>query len=239
VSDPQGLSYDLLAEDYERGRAGWPSAILDGIEARQVLDLAAGTGKLTVLLVTHYDDVVAVEPLAGMRANLERKASGVRVLTGCAEQIPLDDASVDAVFVAEAFHWFDSHAAVREIERVLRPGGVVLVCFNEWGAFDPPIADSARALLEETYARLPEPGGPKIQSGDWKRGFTTPLDEVTIDHEWTTDREGVAAHYLSTSAMGALSEDERLDLREKLIARLAEVEYRLRLTARAFRTEIP
>jgi len=62
---------------------------------------------------------------------------------------------------------------------------------------------------------------------------------VAIDHEWTTDREGVAAHYLSTSAMGALSEDERLDLRERLIDRLAEVEYRLRLTARVFRTEVP
>ena len=239
VSDAQGLSYSPFAADYERGRAGFTPAILEGIEATHALDLAAGTGKLTRLLVERYPDVVAVEPLEAMRSILERNVPGARALAGTAEAIPLHDDSVDAVFVAEAFHWFDSDAAVREIGRVLRPGGTVLVCFNEWGAFEPPIGDAAEALLEEVYARLPTPGGPKIQSGEWRRGFSTPLRESTTEHVWTTDREGVAAHHLSTSSMSGLPEAERLRVRAALVELLDDVEYRLAVTTRVFRTELP
>src|SRR3954463_6409624 len=107
-------SFDALAAEYERGRPGWPAAALDAMADRlglhassTVLDLAAGTGKLTRLLVPRFATVIAVEPLDGMRAVLERVVPGVRALAGTAESIPLEDASVDAVVVAEAFHWFD------------------------------------------------------------------------------------------------------------------------------------
>ena len=93
LADPQGLAFDPVAEDYDRGRAGWPPELLDGIEAESVLDLGAGTGKLTQLLVDRYPEVHAVEPLAGMRAILARNAPGADVLPGSAERIPLDDAS--------------------------------------------------------------------------------------------------------------------------------------------------
>ena len=95
-----------------------------------MLDLAAGTGKLTRVLAEHADDVVAVEPLDGMRRVLERRLPHVRVLAGTAEAIPLADGAVDAVFVAEAFHWFDLPRAVAEIARVLRPGGGLAVLWN-------------------------------------------------------------------------------------------------------------
>src|SRR5207248_3608785 len=132
MSDPQGLAFDPVAEDYDLGRAGWPAELLDGIEAEHVLDLAAGTGKLTKQLVERFPSVTAVEPLAGMRAVLARNVPEADVLAGGAEEIPLGDASADAAFVAEAFHWFDSAAAVRELARVLRPGGALVVCFNDW-----------------------------------------------------------------------------------------------------------
>ena len=239
MSDPQGLAFERLAEDYERGRAGWPAAMLDGVDGDAALDLAAGTGKLTRLLVERFDTVVAVEPLAGMRTVLTRIAPEADVLPGTAERIPLDDASVDAVFVAEAFHWFDSAAAVREIARVLRRGGTPLVCFNHWlSGLRPPIGAEAEAVLEERWSRLPTPGGTKVESGAWKDGFAgapfTPLEERTFDHEWTATREDVAAYYVSTSSMGALPDDEREELRGELLDALDDVEYRLPLEARAF-----
>ena len=235
MSDPQGLAFDPFAADYDLGRPGWPPELLDGIGGDEVLDLAAGTGKLTSLLVETYPRVIAVEPLASMRAFITPEAE---VLDGTAEAIPLADASVDAVFVAEAFHWFDSAAAVAELARVLRVGGAVVVCFNEYNAYDPPIGDAARAALEERWSRLPPPGGPKVHSGEWKLGFEgqpfTPLAERAIDYEHITNREGVAAYYVSVSSMGSLTEAERLALRAELLDALADVPYRLALTARVF-----
>jgi hypothetical protein len=127
---------------------------------------------------------------------------------------------------------------VAELARVLRVGGAVVVCFNEYNAYDPPIGDAARAALEERWSRLPPPGGPKVQSGEWKLGFEgssfTPLAERTVDHELETDREGVAAYYVSVSSMGSLPEAERQALRADLVEALADVPYRLPLTARVF-----
>ena len=239
MSDPQGLAFDQLAEDYDLGRSGWPPAMLDGVDGDTVLDLAAGTGKLTALLVERYPHVIAVEPLAGMRALLELNAPDAEALAGSAERIPLDDASVDAVFVAEAFHWFDSDAAVREVARVLRSGGTLVVCFNDWLAnFDPDPPAEVRLLLDDARATLPPPGGPKVQSGAWKRGFEsapfTPLEHRSIRHEWSTTREGVAGYHVSTSSMGALAATEREALREQLIALLPDVRYSLSLEAQVF-----
>ncbi|HYF45950.1 MAG TPA: class I SAM-dependent methyltransferase [Acidimicrobiales bacterium] len=110
-------------------RPGYPAAAVDllgvgpGVD---VLDLAAGTGKLTVDLVARGAHVVAVEPIPEMRARLE----GVEALDGTAEAIPLDDASVDVVTVAQAFHWFDAPAALAECRRVLRPGGLLAMLWN-------------------------------------------------------------------------------------------------------------
>jgi ubiquinone/menaquinone biosynthesis C-methylase UbiE len=242
-ADPQGLAFDALAEDYDLGRAGWPSGILDGVRGEAVLDLGAGTGKLTALLVRHYPDVTAVEPLAGMRVVLVRQVPRATVIPGNAERIPLDDCSVDAVFVAEAFHWFDSHAAGREVARVLRPGGTLLVCFNEWsGDFEPRLPREVRDELRVVRSRLPTPGVAKVQSGEWRRGIERspfrPLEERSVAHTWTTGREGIAAYYASTSAMGSLPADERLALRERLLALLPDVAYRLPIEARVYRTRI-
>jgi SAM-dependent methyltransferase len=240
VSDPQGLAFQELAEDYDLGRPPWPPELLHGIDGSAALDLAAGTGKLTSLLVERFDDVHAVEPLAGMRAVLERNVPRAHVLPGSAERIPLDDASVDAAFVAEAFHWFDSKTAVMELARVLREGGVLVVCFNEWSGFEPPLPDAVRAELADVWKGLPPPGGPKVQSGEWKLGFAgspfAPFEETHGRHFWTTTRESVASYFVSTSSMGSLPAPERAALRARLVDQLAPVDYRLELDAHAFRT---
>ena len=116
------------ADVYERGRPDYPAAAIAKIverlglrPGRTVLDLAAGTGKLTRLLAPSGANVIAVEPVHEMRAELERRVPGIAALAGTAERIPLTDGYVDAVTVGQAFHWFDADKALREIHRVLTP----------------------------------------------------------------------------------------------------------------------
>jgi SAM-dependent methyltransferase len=129
----QASSFGAAAATYERGRPSYPSRAIDWLlppGARRVLDLGAGTGKLTRLLRGRGLDVVAVEPSAGMREQLTRSVSGAEVQAGTAEDIPLDDGSVDAVLVAQAWHWVDPRRAVPEVARVLIPGGQLGLLWN-------------------------------------------------------------------------------------------------------------
>ncbi len=101
-----------------------------GWDARDVLDLGAGTGKLTTRLVERGLDVIAVDPIAEMLDVLRATLPDTPALLGTAEQIPLRDNSVDAVLVAQAWHWFDPERAVAEVARVLRPGGRLGLVWN-------------------------------------------------------------------------------------------------------------
>jgi SAM-dependent methyltransferase len=118
-------SFGSAADAYAVGRPSYPEEAVEWVlppSPKRVLDLAAGTGRLTERLLERRVDVVAVEPSDEMRAHIPRQATA---LAGTAEQIPLGDASVDCVVVGQAFHWFDGAAAMTEIARVLRPGGTV------------------------------------------------------------------------------------------------------------------
>ena len=132
----------------------YPPAVLDVLPLAadaEVLDLGAGTGKLTRVLAERYRRVVAVEPLDGMRAILEEVVPSARSFAGTAESLPLEDASVDGVFAAQAFHWFANDEAVGEIARVLRSGGVLALIWNEPG--DPsPLPDAYLAYLDALHA---------------------------------------------------------------------------------------
>ena len=129
--------FTVGADAYERGRPSYPPEAITLLTAelelgpgRRVLDLGAGTGKMTALLAATGADVVAIEPVAAMRERLVARLPGVEALEGTAEAIPLPRGSVDAVVVAQSFHWFEAPVALAEIARVLRPhGGLALV----WG----------------------------------------------------------------------------------------------------------
>jgi SAM-dependent methyltransferase len=126
-------SFGPAAEAYERGRPTYPAAALDWLLPAgrpQVVDLGAGTGKLTRLIRDRGLEVTAVDPSEGMLAQLERHVPGVPALTGTAERIPLPDDSADCVLVAQAWHWVDPAVAVPEIARVLRPGGRLGLLWN-------------------------------------------------------------------------------------------------------------
>ena len=131
--DAHARSFGPVAGRYERGRPTYPAAAVDWLlpaGARRVLDLGAGTGKLTRALLNRGLEVTAVDPSEGMLAELRRVLPGVPALAGSAEAIPLPDHSVDAVVVGQAWHWVDPDRAVPEVARVLTPGGRLGLIWN-------------------------------------------------------------------------------------------------------------
>jgi SAM-dependent methyltransferase len=174
---------------------------------RRVLDLAAGTGKLTRMLAKTGAEVVAVEPVDEMRARLTRSLPGVKALDGTAEAIPLPDRSVDAVTVGQAFHWFDGDSALGEIHRVLRPHGRLGLI---WNVKDESV-DWVRRLGEifEPYRG----DSPKVALGLWKEAFErthlfTPLERARFAFVHETDVATVIARVTSISFVAALPDEE-------------------------------
>jgi SAM-dependent methyltransferase len=217
-------SFDSTAEAYERGRPGYAEAALDALDLPRgavVLDLAAGTGKLTRQLVARFARVIAVEPLDGMRVVLERVVPEAEALRGSADAIPLPDDSVDAVFVGEAFHWFANDEVLREIARVLRPRGVLAILFNQVdGDFEPPLPE---AFWEAYHARaLKKPPEQTVSTGLWRApfpGLFEPLTEASYPNPVELDRDGVLAQAASWSMIAALPEPDRM----RLLTELAEI----------------
>jgi SAM-dependent methyltransferase len=215
VHPAAATGFELGVGDYERGRPGYPpEAVRVLCEAlrlapgRTVLDLAAGTGKLTRELVKTGADVIAVEPVRAMRETLAAALASVRVLDGTAEALPVPDASVDAVAVAQAFHWFDGDRALAEIRRALRPRGRLGLVWNKRRETDP---------LQRAITTLVEPyraGVPGHTSLAWKEAFArtsffTPLEEWHVSWRQTTDVDGVVARVTSISFIAALPDGER------------------------------
>jgi len=136
-------SFDSVADEYDRGRPSWPRDAVDwllGTDPIDVLDVGAGTGKLTTVLVEAGHRVTAVEPSAQMRGHLERRLRDIPIVAANAEQLPLPDDSFDAVVVAAAFHWFEADQALAQFARVLRPGGVVGLLGNVFDVSVPWVA---------------------------------------------------------------------------------------------------
>ena len=221
-------SFGNVAEVYDRVRPPYSRLLLDrarevlGLDpGARVLDLAAGTGRLTRELARRFREVVAVEPDERMRA-VHRGA-----LDGSAEAIPLADESVDAVFVGEAFHWFDPAAAIPELVRVLRPAGGVAIVSTHWWETEPPLPEEALELLSEPYERFRAQRRPP-----WDDAFAAspfePLHYERAVEKVTVDPEALLTLYSTTSSLAALPVDERADLFARVRPQL-EGPYRLPL----------
>jgi len=232
-------SGDSWSEDYERGRPGWPREVVDvaGIPTTAtVLDLGAGTGKLTRLLVPAFSRVIAVEPAEAMRRMLERYCPEAESLAGTGHEIPLADASVDAVFAAQAFHWFDDEHAVAEIARVLRPRGALILMWNLPAGPWEPSAAAAEELLtrrgpnpsEVSYDPLDLGRGARYASDGWSLAESSfePLQAMRLPNPQTLDRDGLVAYYASMGWLADLPDDERLSLLGEVRSLLATGEYR-------------
>ncbi|MEP7223388.1 MAG: class I SAM-dependent methyltransferase [Actinomycetota bacterium] len=195
-----------VAGAYERGRPGYPvEAVrwLIGGEPRDVLDLGAGTGKLTQTLVALGHRVTAVEPLDEMRAQLQAVLPDVTALTGNAEAIPVPDASADAVTSAQAFHWFDHGAALPEIARVLRPGGRLALVWNSRDGRDPWMARLSEIIGNETV------GADDVCAPIDQSGLFESVETAKFRFEQLLDREGLLDLVLSRSYCAKLPPIDR------------------------------
>ena len=226
------VAFDSAAGEYERGRPGYPADAIERL-AREldlhsrstVVDLAAGTGKLTRDLVDRFERVIAVEPLEGMRSELERQVPGAEALDGRAEAIPLPDDCADAVLVAQAFHWFDGAAALDEIARVLRPRGGLGLLWNStpWELREGPWFSAVDDLLERSFADLSTMR--RHASGKWMKVFDEelpfgPLSHMTIPNPRRATREEFLAALASRSYVASLPRRDQEDLLRQISALL-------------------
>jgi SAM-dependent methyltransferase len=213
-------SFGDVAEAYERGRPRYEPHAIATIAAAagggpRLLDVGAGTGRLSGPLLEQGFDVVAVEPLDAMRAILARSIGDDRALAGHAEELPLPDASVDGAVCSDAWHWFDGRRAAGELARVVRPGGgvVVSVTYPAWADGDG--APDWWLDLRVVHTALPKGDHPALVAG-WERPDSFddhPAFEDVRRHAEPfvhhTDREGIVAHWASMSFVAALPDEQR------------------------------
>jgi SAM-dependent methyltransferase len=222
--DRQAQSFDSAATAYERGRPDYPAAALDRVVAElglpgdaTVVDLAAGTGKLTRDLVRRFERVIAVEPLDRMRAQLEQAVPGAESLAGDAHAIPVDSGEAAAVFIGQAFHWFSDHDALAEITRVLEPAGGMVLIWNTspWEIREGSWFVSLADLLDGQ--QLDRSGLHRHSRGQWREVFATderfePLSSESFPHSHELSREDFIETMASRSYIASLDAGRRAEV---------------------------
>lgn len=224
--------YGHGAQTYARGRPDFPRAALDWLQddlrlgsGRIAAELGAGTGKFTKLLTRTGADVIAVEPVAAMLAQLAAEQPKVRALRASAQNLPLADRSVDSVVCAQSFHWFATREVLAEIHRVLKPGGFLGLI---WNVRDPSVGWVAE--LTRIYSPY-EGDAPRYDRGEWRTVFPSPgfgpLREKSVAHAHTGRAEQVIVERTaSISFIAAMPEAERRAVLEEvraLVARTPEL----------------
>jgi SAM-dependent methyltransferase len=206
VRAERAASFARVADAYEQSRPGYPADAvlwLAGETPCDVVDLGAGTGKLTRSLAALGHHVVAVEPLGEMLDRLRAAIPGVTAVAGSAESMPLPDGAADVVACAQAFHWFDQEPALAEIARVLRPSGRLALVWNVRDERVPWVSELSDAMVGRTGVDRGG-AGPIEQSG-----LYGPVEHATFEHTQTVDREALRALVLSRSYCAVLPEEER------------------------------
>ncbi|WP_107772034.1 class I SAM-dependent methyltransferase [Nocardioides sediminis] len=220
----RAASFGLVAEDYHRWRPSYPPAAVDWLAPSppaHVADLGAGTGKLTELLAARGLRVDAVEHDPRMLEVLGRHVPGARLHVSDASSIPLEDGSLDAVLVADAWHWFDPEPTVAEVRRVLRPGGWLGLV---WNVVATPVEPWELALADDSqeYDRARKAG----TEGLSRRLSYLPSDELAftqVEWEWEVTPDQWASFSATTSMAIAMSPRERADALSRTRAQLQQV----------------
>ncbi|WP_073480005.1 class I SAM-dependent methyltransferase [Streptoalloteichus hindustanus] len=210
----RAAEYAVHRPDYPAGAVRWCLEPVRDRRQPRLLDLAAGTGKLTSALVGPGREVVAVEPDPAMRAEFARRAPGVPVLAGTAEDLPLPDAAVDAVLVGQAFHWFDPQPALREAARVLSAGGVLAVL---WDVLDDRVGWVAGLVdVAETGVCRSRFAGRGLPIHE----CFTPPDRAEFGHVWRRTAESVTAMIGTHSLALVRTPADRAALLDRVLAYL-------------------
>jgi len=211
------VGFARSAAAYERGRPGYPEPAIRYVVAQLppravVLDLAAGTGKLTRPLLDAGLRVIAVEPVPEMR---EALPAGARPLDGTAEAIPLADGAVAAVTVGQAFHWFDTDRALAEIARVLLGDGLLALFWNRRVEGDP-VNRAIDALVDPHRGAVPTHRGDSWRAAFERSARFGPLEERTFDNSQELDVDGLEARVSSISFIASLEPSERARVLERV-----------------------
>ncbi len=224
IDEVAARGFQAGAASYEAARPGYPDAAVAVLRdelgiapGAAVLDLAAGTGKLTRRLVELGAEVTAVEPVSAMRQQLERVLPGVNALDGTAEEIPATDSSFDAVVVAQAFHWFEAPAALAEIARVLRPQGRLAILWNERDEATPWVAEMSRLIRwhERTVSRYQHVDWAGVVAG---AGRFTALQEASFEWGQPMTSDLLADRVRSISYIATMPTPERERLAAEVVA---------------------
>ena len=209
----QGTGFGVAADAYEAGRPEYPAEavawMLEGTDGA-VLDLGAGTGKLTRGVLALGREAIAVDPDAAMLARLASELPGVRAEVGTAEEIPLPDASVGAVVLGQAWHWVDVPRASREVARVLAPGGVLGLIWNVRDERECWVAALTGAMHGSVAEALIEAGGPAVAAPfgaleerrvEWSRPMTRDAIEAMVRSR---------SHFIAADAAGRAEVEARV-----------------------------
>ena len=177
IHEAASKGFETAGDSYERGRPEYPATAVDYLTkkigigpGRKILDLGAGTGKFTKMIANLGAELHAVEPVRGMRVKFSSLLPEIQILEGTAENIPIPDASFDAIVVAQAFHWFDGEKALPEISRVLKTGGKLGLIWN--------VRDETVNWMSKLTDIIDphEKGAPRYKSGSWKKAFESTLE---------------------------------------------------------------
>jgi SAM-dependent methyltransferase len=216
---PLAARFGEVAHEYERGRPDYPPAVARALIAElsvergaAVLDLGAGTGKLARALLAEGLDVVAVEPQPPMREILAASIGEQRVRAGTAESIPLADASVAAVTVADAFHWFDQQRALAEIQRVLRPRGALAVLSTVPDLGGASWAHEVGELIARSRPEHPFHDGPPWTDALRAAGGWGKPREVRISERAPASAQRLIDWIGSISWIAAMPEEQRAEM---------------------------
>jgi SAM-dependent methyltransferase len=213
----RAASFGAVADAYERARPGYPDDAvrwLAGHEPCDVVDLGAGTGKLTRSLVALGHRVTAVEPLEEMLDRLRVAVPGAIAVRGSAEEIPLTDGSADVVTCAQAFHWFDPAVALHEMARVLRPGGRIALVWNTRDDARAWVAELTDTVIGRSEFRA---GGVNATSDRVdESGRFGPVERASFAHVQLLGREDLVELVRSRSQCAVLPEDERTPVLERV-----------------------
>jgi ubiquinone/menaquinone biosynthesis C-methylase UbiE len=211
----RATSFAAVADVYERARPGYPREAVEwltGPPPLDVVDLGAGTGKLTQRVLELGHRVTAVEPLPEMLDRLRAAVPDASAVLGTAEVIPLADDSADVVTVAQAFHWFDHGPALEEIARVLRPGGHLALVWNTRDEREPWVAKLSETVGSEDASGV-ERYVPILEA----RGFGH-VERATFEHAQRLTRESLRDLVLSRSYCAVRTPEERVPILESVDA---------------------
>lgn len=224
IHEKAAQGFQRAGDEYQKGRPEYSKEVIDFLVEKfnltpdtQILDLAAGTGKMTKLLVDRKLSVSAVEPVQGMREQFEKILPQTPLAEGRAEKIPCPDDCVDVIIVAQAFHWFANAQALKECSRVLKPGGFLVLV---WNVRDDriPWVQSFNNIIDPYRGTTPQ-----YHTGEWRQVFTKEnpfqeLQETELSYTQNGDVAMLENRATSTSFISTLSEEERHSVVEKIRA---------------------